>query len=250
MVESPVIIIQARMGSTRLPGKILKNFWNGKTILDLILEQANSVVGVERTVLAIPNARSDDILFEKYDGEVKITRGNELDVLARFLQAIQETGAHSCIRICADNPFIIPEEIKRLIDFGKKTRADYAGFKIGSLPSIKTHCGFFTEYATADALQKESEQCRDLSIREHVTNYLYTSPTFLSRWITEYESDPLIGKVRLTIDDEHDFTLAREIYHQAREKKIPMDVASLTKFITEVPAWLEHMSENIARNQK
>lgn len=101
------IIIQARMGSTRLPGKILKKFDGEKTLLETLLENLHKVSGVKVIVATSVNANNDQLenfLLEK--GEL-VYRGSESDVLDRFIQAAEINHVYGIVRICSDNPFWI-----------------------------------------------------------------------------------------------------------------------------------------------
>lgn len=101
------IIIQARMGSTRLPGKILKKFDGEKTLLETLLENLHKVSGVKVIVATSVNANNDQLenfLLEK--GEF-VYRGSESDVLDRFIQAAEINHVDGIVRICSDNPFWI-----------------------------------------------------------------------------------------------------------------------------------------------
>ena len=148
------IIIQARLGSTRLPGKILKPFHGGKCILDIILDKLHQASDA-KVIVATSTSKDNDALVEHLErnGEL-VYRGSENDVLDRFIKAAKEFHIDGIIRICSDNPFIDPDGIKTLIEKAQHIDAQYIGFKINGLPSIKTHFGFWGEFVTLDALTK------------------------------------------------------------------------------------------------
>ena len=109
------IIIQARMGSTRLPGKILKQFYGGKTVLETILDSLHKVAGVKVIVATSVNENNDRLaLFLKEKGEL-VYRGSENDVLDRFIKAAEINGVDGIVRICSDNPFMDWRGVAQLV---------------------------------------------------------------------------------------------------------------------------------------
>jgi spore coat polysaccharide biosynthesis protein SpsF (cytidylyltransferase family) len=247
---NPIVIIQARMGSTRLPGKILLPFWNHKSILDLILENITSVVPASKIVIATSINPKDNAIVARYAKDFVVFRGDEQDVLSRFLGVLKKTGAESFLRVCADNPFLLSNEIDRLIKYPKKEFIDYVSYKIDGQPSIKTHCGFFAEYATNSSLIKQDLKCKEIKIREHVTNYIYTSDGFSTKWIMDFDKIKVLSNIRLTIDREDDFRLAQEIYREIKANRIEMAVVPIAEFVSSNAQWMERMRSNIASNSK
>ena len=128
VIHSPKIvgIIQARMGSRRLPGKMLEEL-GGKTILEWVLLRTKSCKSLDQIVLATSVRDIDDPLIsiaEKH--HISTFRGSENDVLDRFSRAAKINSADYIIRICADNPFIDSNEIDLLINFFSKNNCDYS----------------------------------------------------------------------------------------------------------------------------
>ena len=129
------IIVQARMASTRLPGKILKDFYQGHTILDIILQKLHRIPNAV-VVVATSTNEADDILAAHLEAKgERIYRGSENDVLQRFIDAAEKNGINGIVRICSDNPFL---DIKGLLQLAQaareNTEADYIGFMIGGKP--------------------------------------------------------------------------------------------------------------------
>ena len=121
-----IAVIQARMGSSRLPKKALLPI-NGIPIIQWILERLMCCQELDLIVFAIPNSKKDDVLYDfLLSKKVKIFRGSENDVLSRIYHAAMRYDADNVIRICADNPFIDPKSIDDLILFFEKKRCDYA----------------------------------------------------------------------------------------------------------------------------
>src|SRR5260221_13418182 len=109
-------IIQARINSTRLPGKVLKII-EGKPLLFYVIERLKKAKKVKNIILAIPDTKENDIL-EKFAKENKITyfRGNENDVLSRFYFAAKQFKSKDILRVCADRPLLDPALIDFVID--------------------------------------------------------------------------------------------------------------------------------------
>lgn len=148
------IILQARTGSTRMPEKVILPFYQGQSILDLLLEKVKKL-GIPSVLATTVNPSDDRIcaLAEKH--AVPVFRGSENDVLDRFIQAAQQMGFSKIIRVCADNPFLDLAGMQRLITEFNQSDTDYLSFQLaGGKPSILTHFGFWTEAVRLEALEK------------------------------------------------------------------------------------------------
>ena len=171
------IIIQARIGSTRLPKKMTKAFFNDKGIFELITEKILKYFPNITIVVATSiNPVDDEIekLCQKIG--VKCFRGSENNVLQRFIDAAEKFNISKIIRVCADNPFINMLALKNLIEFSTNSNADYISYKTSlNKPSILTHYGLWAEYVSINALLKVSKLTQDKFFTEHVTNFLYNN---------------------------------------------------------------------------
>lgn len=248
------IIIQARMGSSRLPGKMGKTFFDGKTLLDVILERLLPFSDFVHLIVATSINPADDFIELSAERKgILVFRGSEEDVLARFIDAADQSDIKNIIRICADNPFIQLKYIKQLIKFNNDLAADYVGFRLnGSIPAIKTHLGFFPEWVTLDALKKINQQDLKSIYREHVTNYFYSdeNTSFTVKWIDVKYPEDLIKSIRLTIDVEQDFEIADQVYKYLNENNISNSNKEILKYLTNRPVLIKKMKENIAQNEK
>ena len=112
------IIIQARMGSTRLPGKILKPFHENHSILDIILDKFHEIKGAKVIVATSTNEENDALEEYLISRGENVFRGSENDVLERFIDAAEKYDVDSIIRICSDNPFLDSEGIQELVTTG------------------------------------------------------------------------------------------------------------------------------------
>lgn len=167
-------IVQARMGSSRLPNKILLPFFKDKCILDLLVEKLQQVPDTQIIIATSTNA-NNDILEERCKRlGIHCHRGSEDDVLQRFIDAAEAANAKKIIRICSDNPYLELSSIIRLVEASRLSDCDYLSFNVNGSPSIKTHYGFWAEYTTLKALKKVSGKTSDKLYHEHVTNYIYS----------------------------------------------------------------------------
>ena len=123
---STVAIIQARVGSSRLPMKSLLCL-RGHALIDWVVNRVSEAARLDGVVVAMPDTERDNVLQAHLDDcGVAVVRGSEQDVLSRFLLAARETHADRIVRICADNPFVWGEAIDRLVDFYNASNLDYA----------------------------------------------------------------------------------------------------------------------------
>ncbi|MEE9118164.1 MAG: glycosyltransferase family protein, partial [Calditrichia bacterium] len=163
-------VIQARMGSSRLPGKSLSKIYNGLSLLEMVILRVMKARKLDMIILATSKENNCDPLVELADRMGIFTvRGSEMDVLSRFVDAIQIYKPDVVVRICADNPFIDPGEIDKLVNFFQKNQFDYA---VNNIPECGLPDGLGCEIVRADVLLRVAEKTHDNHYREHVTNYI------------------------------------------------------------------------------
>jgi spore coat polysaccharide biosynthesis protein SpsF len=121
-----IAVIQARMGSKRLPNKMMLSL-HGKPIIEWVIKRVKKSKLLDSIIVAIPDVRADDILAKYMESlDIEVFRGSENNVLNRFYEAVKEKEAKNIIRVCADNPLIDGEEIDNLIEFFSKNSCEYA----------------------------------------------------------------------------------------------------------------------------
>ena len=150
------IIIQARTGSTRLHNKILLPFYSGQRIIDILIGNIKQACAGKTIVLATTDRPQDDILAEvAREAGICCYRGDEDNVLDRFIRAAATFNLDRFIRVCSDNPFLRPDSFRAFFEEHDARPADYIayGFADGR-PTIKSHLGLFAELTTADADRK------------------------------------------------------------------------------------------------
>ena len=241
-------MVQARLGSTRLPDKILLPFAGGRTLFDLLLEKLQSFSVQAGCIVATSAAPANDALESIcLDKGVACFRGSENDVLQRFIDAAHANGVDRIIRVCSDNPFLSRDAIAQLLDAVAETDADYISFNVGGTPSIKPHYGFWTEYVTLEALQRVARMTDEPLYHEHVTNFIYAHPeSFRIGWLDVPQTVLDHAGVRLTIDTREDFETASTLYDT-------LGAASpeqLFAYIDAHPAIREIMQRQILNNSK
>ena len=246
------IIIQARLGSTRLPKKILKPFHKGKCILDIILDTLHQASSDAKVIVATTTDRSNDALVEhlKQNGELYY-RGSENDVLDRFIKAAEQYEVDGIVRICSDNPFLDLKGLQTLIAIAEDSDADYIGFKINGLPSIKTHFGFWGEFVTLDALKKVAASTDDLPAHEHVTIHIYSHPEeYRCEWIDCPDFIQGRNDIRLTVDTQEDFENAQQVYADLTKTKHNFGLEEIVSYIDEHEEMKASMRRIITQNTK
>lgn len=207
------IIIQARMGSTRLPRKILRDFYHGETLIETLIKNLKKVDNVPVVVATSINPNNDELVSFLQQRNIPVYRGEENDVLNRFIGAAEQNDIDGIVRICSDNPFLDWHGVAALVEKAKCSQADYIGYRINNIPSIKTHFGFWAEYVTLAALKRVADETEDSLAHEHVTIHIYTHPDeYRCEWIEC--PDFLQGRddIRLTVDNAEDFENARRVY--------------------------------------
>lgn len=245
------IIIQARLGSTRLPGKILKPFHDDKCILDIILDKLHQVTDAKVIVATTTDHSNDPLVAHLRSNKELVFRGSENDVLDRFIKAANKHRLEGIIRICSDNPFIDSDGIVALIEKAQRSNAQYIGFRINGLPSIKTHFGFWGEYVTLDALKQVAASTNELPAHEHVTIHIYTHPEdYQCEWIDCPDFIQGRNDIRLTVDTQEDFENAQQVYADLTKENHNFGLEEIVNYINEHEEIQASMKRIITQNTK
>jgi len=250
MVQSCKVIIQARSGSTRLPRKVLLPFHNKKSILQIELEKILKICPPEQIVVATTTAEADDLIVEvAQKAGVLHFRGDEQNVLQRFIDCAEYFNLTHMIRICSDNVFIDVQRIQQLINLANND-VEYASFLVNGKPAILTHTGIWCELVSTSALKRVNELTSEQLFREHVTNYIYThADKFKIKWIPVV--DEKYRGVRLTIDTRADFEVQQEIFSKLFKKHgLHLNTNDIFEFLNLNPSMLQSMEQQIKENEK
>ena len=171
MKTPAVVVIQARMGASRLPNKMM--LWlHGIPVVEWVWRRVGMSKQVDRVIFAIPDAPADQVLADHLLRiGASVFRGSETDVLGRMTEAASKEGAETVIRVCADNPLVSGSEIDRLVDFYKQGDYDYA---YNHIPRGNIYPdGLGAEIASMSLLELMARQATSPDHREHVFNYVW-----------------------------------------------------------------------------
>ncbi len=212
-----LIIVQARMSSRRLPGKMLREIGDGVTLLQAVVSAVEPLRAEFGAGLVVATSRSSaDDAIERACGEHgwECFRGDETNVLGRFVEAMRYRGADKCMRVCGDNPFLDTGLARDLIRETHAHGADYYGYLMpGGVPAICRPAGLFVECATREAMESVLDDTPTRDDLEHVTRGIYRRPRLCARW----KSAPrwtCAGWLRLTCDLPDDLDRIRTIWRR------------------------------------
>lgn len=226
-----VIIVQARMTSTRLPGKVLKEV-NGKPLLEYLVERLQRVNQADNIIIATTENRTDEPIIKVCDRlEVDYFRGSEEDVLARYYFAAKKYNAKHIVRITSDCPVIDPVVIDEVIRiYHSKNYDAVANGLIRTFPR-----GMDTEVFSFQCLEDAYFHADKPYEREHVTPYIYEHKEKYSIHNYPYPFD--YSKYRWTVDTEEDFDLIKKIIESLYNNKPKFTLEDCIQLLKENPEW-------------
>jgi spore coat polysaccharide biosynthesis protein SpsF (cytidylyltransferase family) len=199
-------IIQARLGSSRLPGKTLMDI-AGRPMLGRLIDRVRRIPGLEGLVIATTTRPLDQAIIDFAKAEnLRVYAGSEDDVLDRFYQAAQRFEASVIVRVTPDCPFLDPEVSGRILARFCQGDVDYASnTKPPTFPD-----GLDTEVFSFAALERAWREAELPSEREHVTPYLWKNPSKFRLANVAHDRD--LSGLRWTVDEAPDLTFARAVY--------------------------------------
>lgn len=204
-------IIQARLASTRLPGKVLMDL-GGRTVLARVIERALAIPGCDAVACAVPEGAGDDpVAAEAARAGAAVARGSETDVLDRYWRAAQGLGADAVMRVTSDCPLIDPQVCGDLITLWREAGADYGS--INSPPSWPhgLECEIFS-FAWLDRAAREADRPSE---REHVSPFIRNHPDI--RQVNLPGPGPQTVRHRWTLDHADDLTFLRALWARLPE---------------------------------
>ena len=221
-------IIQARMGSSRFPGKSAR-LLSGHSILEHIIIRLQQVPEIDLIQLATTRAKSEAPLIEiaKNHG-VAVFQGDEENVLERFIQAGETIKAQHIVRVCGDNPIIDISLLRSLIHAHIDSNADY------TICGDSIPLGTGSEVVRLEALKEISKQAEDSRYREHVTTWFYDH--FDKFEISRVDAPPYLKNCpfRLTVDTPEDFALMEKIFSKHKSPS-PIELKEVINFLESHP---------------
>lgn len=206
-----ICVVQARTGSTRLPGKVLQEL-DGVTMLEFMLRRLTSL-RVDHLVVATSLLERDDAVAEiAYACHVTVVRGSEADVLDRFRSALDTYPSDHVIRLTADCPLSDPRMIEAVLAHHIATNADYTSNVLPrSFPK-----GLDVEVCRSSALRVAAAEAVDVVEREHVTPFLYRRPERFA--LANWSSGLDLGNERWTVDTPDDMEFIREVVSRVGDR--------------------------------
>ena len=228
-----VAIIQARMGSTRLPGKVLKDLC-GETVLARVVNRTRRATLLDELVIATTQQPADDAIVEECERlKVACFRGDEADVLDRYYQAAQQFRASAIVRVTSDCPLIDPElvdrHVRHLLD-----RWNHVDF-VTDMSQPTFPLGLAVEALPMDVLARMKRLSQTSELKEHVTTLAYTQPQWFRIDHILHSQD--LSFLRWTVDTAEDLQLVRLIVEHFGHDRFSWQ--EVLPVLEQHPAWSE-----------
>jgi spore coat polysaccharide biosynthesis protein SpsF len=205
MKPRTVAIVQARMGSTRLPGKVMMPLGD-ESILTYLVRRVSRARTVDSVLVATTIEKRDEIIANECDRHgIPCFRGDEFDVLGRYVEAAGVSGADIIVRVTADNPFTDPDSIDRVVDAIDIGGADYA-------IEMNLPVGTTGEAITRQALAFINQVALLPRWREHVTLYAKEHPETMKCVFLSPQPDCNHPDLSFTVDEPGDYEYARLLF--------------------------------------
>ena len=228
-------IIEARMGATRFPGKIIKPIL-GKPVLELLVERLKKVKLLDEIVIATTLNKSDNVL-EKLSKKINVRcfRGSEKDVLARVLEAAKFVKADIIVETLGDCPLTDPRIIEKCIKTFLKGNYDYLANALK--PSFPN--GLDVQVYPTKILEEVASLTNDPLDREHVTLYIYSHPEkykIKNLWAT---GELFWPELAITLDTPQDYQLIKIIFEALYPKNPDFTAYDVVRFLRQNPKLLK-----------
>ena len=229
------IIVQARMASTRLPGKIMKEVL-GKTLLEYQLERLLRVKQADQVIIATTDHGEEQPIVDLCQRMgVPYFRGSEEDVLARYYGAATQYGADVVVRITSDCPLIDPVVVDKVIGFYLSHREEY-DYVSNTFTNRTYPRGMDTEVFSYEALKEAYEEATDQAEREHVTIFIKRHPERYRIKNLPYDKD--YSHYRWTVDTPEDFTLIEKMLTALYPVNPHFTLEDCLTLMAENPEWI------------
>ena len=223
-----VAIIQARMGSSRLPGKSMADL-AGRPLVEHVFRRVSRAQTLTEIVLATTALPTDDCLclVAKRLG-IHSFRGPETDVLKRYLLAAQKFKAHLVVRVCADNPLVAPGEIDRIVRHHIDTGSDYSFNHIPAFGNSYPD-GLGAEVINFKVLSTVERLATKKNHREHVTSYIWDHINEFQLATLHAPENISAPDIKLDVDTEYDLTRLRILFGEAPRDPVIWSARSIVK---------------------
>jgi spore coat polysaccharide biosynthesis protein SpsF len=239
-----VAIIEARMTSTRLPGKIVRPIL-GRPLLELLIERLRRARRLDHIVVATTSNPSDDSV-EELTRRVGVGcfRGREEDVLDRVLQAAHAAGADVIVEITGDSPLIDPAIVDLVLEVYQANRFDYVSNALKQTFPI----GLDTQVFSTAVLEQVAHLTNDPTDHEHVALYIYEHPERFSLHNVESGLPDKYWNLRLTLDTLEDLALIRAIYEELYPKNPSFGLRDILELLERRPKLID-LNHHIQQKQ-
>lgn len=234
MTGGVVAVVQARMTSTRLPGKVLRQV-DGKPLLGYQLERMRRATRLDRIVIATTVNPTDDPIAAFCEAAgCDVVRGPESDVLARHAQAAQRFNAETVVRLTSDCPLIDPAVIDEAVRrFQVAEHCDYLSNMLA--PSFPY--GYAVEVMTVQALREAAAEALAPEEHEHVTPFIYWRPRRFA--LQSFTMVPDLSQHRWTVDTPEDFELVSRILHRLYPGRPAFTLHDVLELLEREPEWVK-----------
>lgn len=232
-------IIQARMGSTRLPGKTMTNI-DGKPFLYYVIKSIKLSKRLDKIVIATSTNAKDDII-ERFgiENDIPVFRGSEEDVLDRMYKAAKKYNPDFVVRLCGDNIFLNFEAMDKMIEIALKDNYDYVNDfyskYVNEVHDTPTISGIVSEVLSMKALETMWKSAKKQEQREHITKYIVENPEKfkiknfdIPKWLQRKD-------IRLTLDTEEDLKLIKILYSKFYKNKDKFDLKEIVDYLDKNP---------------
>lgn len=244
-----VAIVQARMGSTRLPGKVLMDI-AGKPALWHVINRLKQSKLINEIVIATTRKPEDQVIINlAADTGVKSHAGSEEDVLDRYFQAAKKYNADIIVRVTSDCPLLDPVIVDKVIGYFLENNYDYVSNTWSSAQGERKQTypvGLDTEVFSLAVLEKAWKEAKLPSEREHVTPYIWKNYKLFRIGHVGYDKD--LYYMRWTLDYDKDLIFIREVYKQLSCKGLTFNSDDVIALIQNNPQ-LNDINKGIAKNE-
>ena len=237
MKKKILCIVQARMSSSRLPGKVLLTGSKDKSLLKTLYERLLPSKHINKIIIATSTNEFDDLIFEECKkNNIKVFRGSLLNVLKRYYDCAKKYKGEVIIRITSDCPLLEYKLIDKLLLEFNKQNCDY----LSNVHPATFPDGYDVEIFTFKSLKKAFINAKQNYEKEHVTPYIWDNPKKFN--IKNYSLNKNYSKFRVTLDYLEDYFLIKKIFNYFEKRKNYFDVSDVLKYLEK--------NKKVIKNQK
>ena len=237
-----VATIEARMNSSRLPGKVLLKA-KDKSMLEILVERLKQVKSIDDIIVATTiNPKDNEIAYLCENIGLKFYRGSEIDVMGRVIGAAKSVKGDLIVEITADCPLIDPNIIEQIINIYNANSVDYVGnAKVRSYPD-----GMDAQVFSLKTLESSYRMTSNKDDREHVTLHIRNNPKIFSQINVVASPDIYYPELGLTLDEWDDYLLIKKIIENFYDENKFLKYSDIIKFLNNNP-YLYFLNKHVKR---